>query len=33
MFEEIGADVRVYLVHKGEVKEAVKDVNSDDEAQ
>jgi DNA replication and repair protein RecF len=33
MFKETGADVKVYLVNKGEVKEAGKSVNSDHETE
>ncbi len=33
MFEEIGANVRVYLVQNGAVKESVKDVNSTNEPE
>jgi hypothetical protein len=32
MFQETGADVKVYLVEQGEVKEASKDVNSTHES-
>jgi hypothetical protein len=32
MFQETGADVKVYLVEQGEVKEDLKDVNSTHES-